>query len=91
MLLIMRELFCLNALWKVKSSHENKKFWWKESCSLKIKVSKVLLYYNDKASDENTSLRLKVIKYLFLWNVKFYDHERYSILWKEVYKEKFSY
>ena len=24
MLLIMRELFCLNALWKVKSSHEKK-------------------------------------------------------------------
>ena len=66
-------------------------FWWKERCSLKIKVSEVLLYYNDKASDENTSLRLKVIRYLFLWNVKFYDHERYSILWKEVYKENFSY
>ena len=66
-------------------------FWWKESCSLKIKVSEVLLYYNDQTSDENTSLRLKVIRYLFLWNVKFYYHESYSILWEEVYKEKFSY
>ena len=75
----------LKALMKIRS------FWWKESCSLKIKVSEVLLYYNDKTSDENISLRLKVIRYLFLWNVKFYDHERYSILWKEVYKEKFSY
>ena len=75
----------LKALMKIRS------FWWKESCSLKIKVSEVLLYYNDKASDENTSLRLKVIRYLFLWNVKFYDHESYSILWEEIYKEKFSY
>ena len=75
----------LKALMKIRS------FWWKESCSLKIKVSEVLLYYNDKTSDENISLRLKVIRYLFLWNVKFYDHERYNILWKEVYKEKFSY
>ena len=75
----------LKALMKIRS------FEWKESCSLKIKVSEVLSYYNDKASDENTSLRLKVIRYLFLWNVKLYDHERYSILWKEVYKEKFSY
>ena len=75
----------LKALMKIRS------FWWKESCSLKIKVSEVLLYYNDKTSDENISLRLKVIRYLFLWNVKFYDHERYSILWEEVYKEKFSY
>ena len=75
----------LKALMKIRS------FWWKESCSLKIKFSEVLLYYDDKASDENTSLRLEIIRYLFLWNVKFYDHERYSILWKEVYKEKFSY
>ena len=63
----------------------------KKSCSLKIKVSKVLLCYKDKISDESTSLCLKVIRYLFLWNVKFYDHESYSILWEEVYKEKFSY
>ena len=63
----------------------------KKSCSLNIKVSEVLLCYKDKVSDESTSLCLKVIRYLFLWNVKFYDHESYSILWEEVYKEKFSY
>ena len=63
----------------------------KKSCSLKIKVSEVLLCYKDKVSEESTSLCLKVIRYLFLWNVKFYDHESYSILWEEVYKEKFSY
>ena len=63
----------------------------KKSCSLKIKVSEVLLCYKDKVSDKSTSLCLKVIRYLFLWNVKFYDYESYSILWEEVYKEKFSY
>ena len=71
--------------WQEEVSNE------KKSCSLKIKVSKVLLCYKYKVSDESASLYLKVIRYLFLWNVKFYDHERYSILWKEVYKEKFSY
>ena len=75
----------LKALMKIRS------FWWKESCSLKIKVYEVLLCYKDKVSDESTNLHLKVIRYLFLWNVKFYDHERYNILWEEVYKEKFSY
>ena len=50
-LLIMREWFCLNALWKVKKSHEKLKNLmkiWKEevsdekkSYSLKINVSKV--------------------------------------------------
>ena len=75
--------------WKLSWQEEvsNKK----KSCSLKIKVSEVLLYYKDTASDESTNLRLKVIRYLFLWNVKFYDLESYSILWEEVYKEKFSY
>ena len=71
--------------WQEEVSNE------KKSCSLKIKVSEVLLYYKDTASDESTNLRLKVIRYLFLWNVKFYDHERYRILWEEVYTEKFSY
>ena len=68
--------------------------WWKEKLFFKGKSfwsSIVLLCYKDKVSDESTSLCLKVIKYLFLWNVKFYDHESYSILWEEVYKEKFSY
>ena len=51
-----------------------------ESCSLKIKVSEVLLYYKGKVSNESTSLYLKVIRYLFLWNVKFYDNESYNIL-----------
>ena len=70
MLLIMKEWFCLNALWKVKRFHE-----WKEvsdekkSRSLKIRVSedllyfkdkepdeKVLVFYKDKTSDESTSL-----------------------------------
>ena len=91
MLLIMREWFCLNASWKVKSSHEKKFLIKKKSCSLKIKVSEVLLYYKDTTFDESTNLRLKFIIYLFLWNVKFYDHKRYSILWKEVHKENFSY
>ena len=70
---------------------EIRSFWWKERYSLKIKVSEVLLCYKDKVSNESTSLCLKVIRYLFLWNVKFYDHESYSILWEEIYKEKFSY
>ena len=85
MLLIMREWFCLNESWKVKSSHEKKFLIKKKSSSLKIKVSEVLLYYKDTTFDESTNLRLKVIIYLFLWNVKFYDHERYRILWEEVY------
>ena len=57
MLLIMREWFCLYALWKVKSSHE-KNFMMKKkkNCSLKIRVSEVLLCYKDKTSDESTSL-----------------------------------
>ena len=65
-LLIMREWFCLNALWKVKKSHEKLKNLmkiWKEevsvenrSCSLKIKVFEVLLRFKDKVSDESTSL-----------------------------------
>ena len=71
--------------WQEEVSNE------KKSCSLKIKVSEVLLCYKDKVSDESASLCLKVIRYMFLRNVKFYDHERYSILWEEVYKEKFSY
>ena len=96
LLLIMRELFCLNALWKVKALMK-RSFWWKEvfdekkSCSLKIKISKVLLCFKGKASDESTSLCLKVIRYLFLWNVKFYDYESYNILREEVYEEKFCY
>ena len=52
-LLIMREWFCLNALWKVKSSHEKKFMRKRKSCSLKIKISKVLLYFKDKESYEN--------------------------------------
>ena len=52
-LLIMREWFCLNALWKVKSSHEKKFMRKRKSCSLKIKISKVLLCFKDKESDEN--------------------------------------
>ena len=76
---------------KLKALMKIRRFWWKESCSLKIKVSKVLLCYKDKVSEESTSLCLKVIKYLFLWDVKFYDHERYRILWEEVYTENFSY
>ena len=90
---------------------EKKKLSWKEqvfdekkSCSLKIKVSEVLLCFKDKESDEkvlvfgkdkvydeSTSLCLKVIKYLFLWNVKFYDNKSYNILQEEVYEEKFCY
>ena len=62
----------LKALMKIRS------FWWKESCSLKIKVSEVLLCFKDKEFDENvlvfyknkisnesTSLCKKVIRYLF--------------------------
>ena len=36
----------LKALMKIRS------FWWKESCSLKIKVSEVLLCFKDKESNE---------------------------------------
>ena len=69
MLLIMREWFCLYALWKVKSSHEKNFMMKKKNCSLKIRVSEVLLcikdkefdemilvFCKDKASDESTSL-----------------------------------
>ena len=56
MLLIMREWFCLNALWKVESSHEKKFMMKKKNYSLKIKVSEVLLCFKDKVSDESTSL-----------------------------------
>ena len=55
MLLIMREWVCLNALRKVKSSHE------KKSCSLKIKVSEVLLCFKDKKSDEKVLVFYKNI------------------------------
>ena len=54
----------LKALIKIRS------FWWKESCSLKIKVfevllcfkdkefdEKVLVFYKDKVFNESTSLR----------------------------------
>ena len=51
----------------------------------------VLVFYKSETFDKSTSLYLKVIRYLFLWHVKFYNHESYSILWEEVYKEKFSY
>ena len=37
MLLIMRELFCLNALWKVKALMERRSFWWKEKLFIKDK------------------------------------------------------
>ena len=37
----------LKALMKIRS------FWWKESCSLKIKVSEVLLCFKDEEFDEN--------------------------------------
>ena len=36
MLLIMRELFCLNALWKVKALMK-RSFWWKENLFIKDK------------------------------------------------------
>ena len=73
----------LKALMKIRS------FLWKESCSLKIKVSEVLLYYNDKDSDENTSLRLKVIRYLFLWNVKFMTMKDMVFYEKKFIKKSF--
>ena len=53
MLLIMREWFCLNVLWKVKNSQE------KRNCSLKIRVFKVLLCFKDKEYDENVLLFCK--------------------------------
>ena len=52
MLLIMRELFYLNSLWKVKALMKEEVFDEKKRCSLKIKVSKVLLCFKDKESDE---------------------------------------
>ena len=51
--MILFKWFCLNALWKVKSSHEKKFMRKRKSCSLKIKISKVLLCFKDKESDEN--------------------------------------
>ena len=79
-------------------------FWWKESCSLKIKVSEVLLCFKDKESDEKVlvfwkdkvlmkvQVRFKKLSDICsLWNVKFYDYESYDILREEDYKEKFSY
>ena len=45
--------FCWNALWKVESSHE------KKSCSLKIKVSEVLLCFEDKVFDEKVLVLFK--------------------------------
>ena len=56
MLLIMREWFYLNALWKVKNSHEWEVYDEKKSYSLKIRVSQVLLRFKDRAFDESTSL-----------------------------------
>ena len=51
--MILFKWFCLNALWKVKNSHEKKFMRKRKSCSLKIKISKVLLCFKDKESDEN--------------------------------------
>ena len=46
-------MICLNALWKVNSSYGKKEvFDEKKSCSLKIKVSEILLCFKDKESDE---------------------------------------
>ena len=58
MLLIVREWFCLNVLWKVKSSHEKKfmmkrSLWWKEKLFFKDKSFWSLLCFKDKESDEN--------------------------------------
>ena len=72
-LLIIREWFCLNALWKVKSSHEKMKrrsFWWKEevsdekkSCSLKIKfLTKAQVYVN-----------IKMLSYVTMKVIIFYE------------------
>ena len=52
MLLIMREWFCLNALWKVKKLSRKEVSEEKKSCSLKIKVSEILLYFKDKEFEE---------------------------------------
>ena len=38
---------------KLKGLMKIRSFWWKESCSLKIKVSEVLLCFKDKEFDEN--------------------------------------
>ena len=71
MLLIMREWFCLNESWKVKSSHEKKFLIKKKSSSLKIKVSEVLLCYKSKVSDKSTSLCLKVTDICFYETLSF--------------------
>ena len=83
----------LNALWKVNSSYGKKEVSdEKKSCSLKIKVSEVLLCFKDKESNENVcfvkiKLLMKVQVYVkrlsdicSLWNFKFYDLESYTIL-----------
>ena len=56
MLLIMREWFCLNTLWKFKSSDEMKfmmkrSLWWKEKLFFKDKSFWSLLFFKDKESD----------------------------------------
>ena len=56
MLLIMKEWFYLNALWKVKKISWKEVYDEKKSCYLKIRVSEVLLHFKDKASDESTNL-----------------------------------
>ena len=51
--------------WQEEVSNE------KKSCSLKIKVSKVLLCYKGKVSDKNTSLCLKVSDICFYETLSF--------------------
>ena len=75
----------LKALMKIRS------FWWKESCSLKIKVFEVLLCHKDKTYDESASYVWKLSDTCSFWNVKFYDYESYNIFRENVYKERFSY
>ena len=66
----------LKALMKIRS------FWWKESCSLKIKVYEVLLCYKGKVSDESTSFVKK------LSDICFYETLSFMIMKVIVFYEK---
>ena len=86
-LLIMREWFCWDALWKVKALMKRRSFWWKEKmsfkdkcfwsfcCSLKIKfLTKVQVYVNIKM------LSFVTMKVIIFYEKKFMK-KSFVILW----------
>ena len=93
MLLIMREWFCLDALWKVKNSHE-KTFMMKRKsvlyrwkflkfcCTLKIKNLIKMFRCSVKIKFlMKVQVYVKKLSAIFsLWNIKFDNYESYNIL-----------